>query len=444
MFKKLILLFSVSLPLLSAENDSPVPLSSLSPLAETGRTATGGAWDLGLVATNALYALPGSKVSLYNGYFRPWFWFSPLESTRVDMRGRFTAQEVIQQPLGGSFASEYYGALEVFSVSHRFSSASLSYGRQFFFLGQGLLFSNFADGAAYKQLFGLLSVSVSAFHSGDYGNSLCAINVEGCGSYQVYRLTPGLSADQQPSSAGSRFFGTGELSVMLGESRLYGIGLYSQDLIEDEAYAYHPWYAALGAEGIFLEQFNYLAEFLYQGGSTHSHNGDPASISAFAFVSELSWTLPFWEDSLRPDLITGYAYGSGDSDMATTAYPVRTNTGGSQNAFSYFGSYSLGLAYSSVLSNMQAVFAGLLVRPLERMAMELRGFYYAKAGDGAILDSAATGDGSLGYALDATLSWKFFPDLYLYYGFGWFTPGEAYPSGTEDAMAHLVSLSLSF
>ncbi len=444
MLKKIIIFLAVSLPLFAAENDSPVPIFSLSPLAETGRTATGGAWDLGLVATNALYALPNSEVSLYTGYFRPWFWFSPLENTRVDMRGRFTAQEVIEQPSGGSITSEYYGSLEVFSVSHAFSSAAVIYGRQFFFLGQGLLFSNFADGAAYKQLFGPLSVSASAFHSGDYGTSLCEINVEGCGSYQVYRLTPGLSADEQPASAGSRLFGSAEISAMLSESRIYAIGLYSRDLVEEKDYAYHPWYAALGAEGIFLERFNYLAEFLYQGGTTHNKDAKEASIGAYAILSELAWSMPVLEEALHPDLIVGYAYGSGDSDISTTAFPVKTNIKGSQNAFSYFGSYSLGLAYSAVLANMQAASAGFLVRPLDRMAMELRGFYYAKTGEGVVLDSAATGDGALGYALDATLSWRVFPDLYLYYGFGFFTPGEAYPSGTETTMAHLVSLSFSF
>lgn len=449
------LLLTISTGSVFAQNNTPdstklVPIESLKPL-ETPESSESGAWDLGVTASNIYYASPEADTGLFIGYYRPWAWYSPLKGLRFDARARLNVQEVIDQPEDAGLENTVYGNLEILSVQQRFNKANLSLGRQFFYLGQGLLFSDFADGAIYTQWFNRFAVSAATFHSGDYGDT-CELNIQGCSGYTPYRLTPGLSADQQPAATGQRVFAAGEISSMLGESRTYIIVLYSYDLIEDESYAYNPLWTTAGAEGVFFKRFDYNSELSWQSGTTHSSDGEKTDISAWAVLGELTYTMPVFEEMISPNVSALFATGSGDGDLSSAAYPTQVNTSGDQLAFSYFGSYSLGLSYRPTLTNLQVYSLAFQFRPLNSfhatkdLAIELRGYHYRKSEkSGAVLDpEAVNSNADLGLEGDAVLSWRVLPDVHLYYGFGWFSPGAAYPSGAEDRSAHLVSASFNF
>lgn len=422
----------------------------------------------GMIATNTYYLDPTINPGLYSGFFRPFGKYAYDEKWEFTARANIIVKHYAQQ-LGTLKQTNVVGSFEILSAETKISGHQFMAGRNFYAIEQGLLFANFADGIQYSGKYRFGQVRAFAVYSGDYGSSLCSLNVTGCnGDPGPFVNTPNLLPDSGIQNSGKRLFFAAEyFSPEYLGGQLFGYAMLSRDMISESAsaakYEYNPWYAGVGARGyVGNSAYRYRGEFIYQGGGTYNQvlNGssEATTISAFAALANFTWTMPVLK-SFDPQLLADIAMGSGDGDSTRVTNGSQSNTAGSYNAFQNFGSFSGGLALKPRLANMQVYRLGTYFRPfksnyaLRNLSAQLKYSYYRKSvATGGISDPAATeANADVGHAADLALVYNFKPDVQFFYGFGLFKPGAAYPvtqfdgtSGQAWRYAHLVSLTLIF
>lgn len=422
----------------------------------------------GLIATNTYYMDPTINPGLYSGFFRPFAKYTYDEKWEFSARGLMTVKHYIE-PLGTLKQTNVVGSLEILAGETKFGTHHIMAGRNFYAIEQGLLFANFADGVSYTGKYAFGSVRAFAVFSGDYGSSLCGLNVTGCnGDPSPFVNTPNLAPDAGIQNSGKRVFFAGEyFSPEYLGGQLFAYTLISRDLIKEDGvnakYEYNPWYGGAGLRGyVFNSNYRYRGDFIYQGGSTYNRvlNGssEQTSISAMAMLANFTWTLPMMK-KIDPQLTADFAMGTGDADSSRVNNGSQSNTSGSYTAFQNFGSFSGGLALKPRLANLQVYRLGTYFRPfkstysLRNLSVQLKYSYYRKSVSvGGISDPYATeDDANVGHAADLALVYNVKADVQFFYGFGLFKPGAAYPvlnfDGTDGQAwryAHLVSLTLIF
>lgn len=146
---------------------------------------------------------------------------------------------------------------------------------------------------------------------------------------------------------------------------------------------------------------------------------------------------------LSPHLILGYAFGSGDSDpddgrddaFRQTGFQENETEVGGLTPFRYYGE-----AFDPELSNMSIFTAGLGARPLPGLSLDLVYHYYLQdeASDelrDSALDLEPTGESRrLGSEIDLVVGFEPLEDLHVRGFLGYFMPGRAFASGTDDAL----------
>ncbi|RME88701.1 MAG: hypothetical protein D6767_09725, partial [Candidatus Hydrogenedentota bacterium] len=428
------------------QGDEFVPLSELKPLEIDHDIVNKHILDGGLTASNTYYVDSTLKNNLYIGFYRPYLRYILNETHEFMARGKMTLKHYQKKPNTGKQTSTV-GALEVLQGRLNFGRHRVQVGRFFHRLGKGVLFSNYADGVEYSFLHPYFQAKVAGLYSAEYDKA-CALSLQGCTTEaNPYDIIPNVSADTKPKSAGKRAFGTISLtSPALFGTRLYVLGLYSKDLIKDpstgQKYAYNPWYAGGGLRGfIILPDLRYAVEGYYLGGKTHPKKGgtfkgsEEINIAAWAMQSEVKYTLPVLKDEILPTLIAQYAMGSGDKDRASLSSASAQDKSGKDTSFYYFGVYSAGLALKPELSNLQIMRFGFSLKPFQwtydfrDVILVFKYSLYKKViAEGVISDPLATEKNKdVGSAFDVSLIYKITSELNLYYGFGYFIPGKAYP-----------------
>ncbi|MBN8220533.1 MAG: alginate export family protein [Spirochaetes bacterium] len=422
----------------------------------------------GMIATNTYYIDPTINPGLYSGFFRPFGKYTYNEKWEFTARGNIILKHYAQQ-LGPIKQTNLVGSLEILAGETKIAGHHLMAGRNFYAIEQGLLFANFADGISYSGKYRFGQIRGFAVYSGDYGSSLCALNVTGCnGDPGPFVNTPNLLPDSGIQNSGQRLFFAAEyFSPEYLGGQLFSYFLLSRDMIKESGsntkYAYNPWYGGIGARGYMGNSaYRYRGEFIYQGGGTYNQvlNGvsEATTISAFAALVNFTWSMPVLKN-IDPQLTLDIAVGSGDGDSTRVTNGSQSNTAGNYNAFQNFGSFSGGLALKPRLANMQVYRLGTYFRPfksmyaLRNLSAQLKYSYYRKSvAAGGISDPGATeANADVGHAADLALVFNAKADVQFFYGFGLFKPGGAYPitqydgtSGQAWRYAHLVSLTLIF
>ncbi len=421
----------------------------------------------GLIATNTFYIDPTINPGLYSGFFRPFGKYTYDEKWEFSARGNIIVKHYAQQ-LATLKQTNVVGSLEILSAETKIAGHQIMAGRNFYAIEQGLLFANFADGISYNGKYRFGQIRAFAVYSGDYGSSLCSLNVTGCnGDPGPFVNTPNLAPDSGIQNSGQRLFFAAEyFSPEYLGGQLFSYFLYSRDMIKESAaakYEYNPWYGGIGARGyINNSAYRYRGEFIYQGGSTYNQllNGssEATTISAFAALVNFTWSMPVLKN-FDPQLLADFAIGSGDGDSTRVTNGSQSNTSGNYNAFQNFGSFSGGLALKPRLANMQVYRLGTYFRPfksmyaLRNLSAQLKYSYYRKSvAAGGISDPGATEtNADVGHAADLALVFNAKADVQFFYGFGLFKPGGAYPVTAYDGTAgqawryaHLISLTLIF
>jgi len=424
----------------------------------------------GVIAANTFYQDYSIQKGLFSGFYRPYFKYVYDKKFETLVRGNLTAKRYLEAPANGSQQTSINGALEIFSFEMTLGRHRVNAGRNFFITEQGILFSNFADGASYTGTFEFGTLRAMALHSGEYGTGSCMFGVTGCsGDTNAFVSTPTLAADSGVQNSGRRAFGVVDYSTpeFFG-SVLSGHAMVQKDLITEAAanttrYEYNPYYFGVAAQGYIANaNYRYRIDGIYQGGSVFNAvaNGvsDTAKIQAYAVLANFTWIMPVLT-KIDPQLLVDFAMGSGDGDSTSVSTPSQSNTSGNYTAFQAYGSYSGGLALKPRLTNMTIYRGGVQFRPvkfiyaLRNLGMQIKYSKYMKTvAAGGISDAYATeSNADVGQAIDAAVTFSARSDLQFFYGFGWFKPGAAYPttnsdgtSGTEIRTAHLVSLTLVF
>lgn len=453
------------------KDETPVPAPAMAipePTAEAEAPAKKHYLRGGMIATNTYYIDPTINPGLYSGFFRPFGKYTHDEKWEFTARANIIVKHYVQQ-LGTLKQTNVVGSLEILSAETKISGHQFMAGRNFYAIEQGLLFANFADGIQYSGKYRFGQVRAFAVYSGDYGSSLCALNVTGCnGDPGPFVNTPNLLPDSGIQNSGQRLFFAAEyFSPEYLGGQLFSYFLLSRDMIKESGsntkYAYNPWYGGIGARGYMGNSaYRYRGEFIYQGGGTYNQvlNGvsEATTISAFAALVNFTWSMPVLKN-IDPQLTLDIAVGSGDGDSTRVTNGSQSNTAGNYNAFQNFGSFSGGLALKPRLANMQVYRLGTYFRPfksmyaLRNLSAQLKYSYYRKSvAAGGISDPGATeANADVGHAADLALVFNAKADVQFFYGFGLFKPGGAYPitqydgtSGQAWRYAHLVSLTLIF
>lgn len=430
-------------------------------------------WRVGVLATTNFYQDRQLVKGMESGQYRPYFNYRYRDSLSLLVRGNLSVRHYNERPASGQ-QTQAVGILEVTSFELKAKQHTLTVGRSFYQTEQGFLFANLADGMSYNGAFRLGTLKAWGLYSADYGQSLCAVNITGCGGdLNPFVTTLGLSADSGVTNSGRRVFAAAEYdSPALSFSRFQaqGIlyGLYSKDLISEPVanttrYAYNPYYAGAGAQGyVWSTDIQYRLDGIYQGGKVYNvGNGSTAveaNIHSYAALARIDYILPVLR-SLDSQLNLNFGMGSGDGDATKVATASQSNTSGEYTAFQTFGSFSGGLALKPRLTNLQVYRAGVQLRPLKawyslrNVSLQLKGSYYRKsnAAGGTSDPNASETNADVGFAGDLALAYSVRNDIQFFYGFGVFKPGQAYPDfnsdGTEGRAlraAHIVSLTLVF
>lgn len=464
-----------------------IPLEEMKPLELADGPVNRHSFQYGLSAANTGIA---DSANLSKGFFlgnyRPYFRYLYDEKYLFSARGRVAYEynnslTAAQEATGQTASTALYG-LELFNAEFRFGNHKLTMGRSFFKTGRGLLFANFADGVEYSGVFRYGRITAMGSYSAQYSG--CALSLSGCGfngqiaQKSAYDVTPGRTIDANLPNAGKRFFASLEAeSAQLFGSSAYALAFYSYDLdqstiaatdpatgrIAGQRYTFNPLYFGLGFSGYIVSpRVRYLAEGIYETGTTYNKVNsltgvsEQSTVRAWGITFDLNYALPVFEARLAPGIIFQYAAGSGRDTKAGTgsnpANPSQENLSGSDTNLFYFGYYSAGLALKPKLSNLHVFRAGLQLRPLNHfhwgrnfMTVFKYSYYHKQVAANAISDPNATlGNASVGHGLDAQLVYDFTSDLKLFYAYGAFLPGAAYPSGTDIMQIHILSVNLIF
>lgn len=451
------------------------PLSLPAEVADvTNRTSIG----YGLIASNTFYTDASNDYSIFMGYYRPYAKFLFLEKhsgmIRLNLSNTMYMGDTTNAP-ENAFTPKvelfYFDFLPTYNYK-------ISVGRQFFKVGKGVLFSNYADGLKVKSQFGNAVGELFVAYSGAYGS--CFISIEGCGDNvrNPYSVIPGITPDASSgwdaTGIGQRLFVGLDWKIgFIPGSEQYLSVLYSRDLMKEEQgiqykLKYHPVYLAAGSKGyIFLPELRYHLEGIIQSGTTYSLMQTEASrITAGAFLFDLAYGIPLQNKKYKPNLLFQFAMASGDEDKMSVNLPTGTNVKKADSAFFYFGNYSGGLGLKPMLSNLMVVRGGFNVRPAASwypgrdLTLLVKYSYYKKrVAEGVVSDERAisvytagldsthdhTSTMVLGSAVDTTVVWKVTSDLNIYYNMGIFLPGNAFFE--EDQVTesvHLLSATLMF
>ncbi len=472
-----------------------VPLADLPPLDVDKAPANTHILTFGMTANNAYYADSTLNNNIFLGFYRPYMTYYLNEKHGFDVRGRLQIRAYEKKPSSGK-QTELVGALEVMRFILKFDGHNLEVGRRFYRLGRGIVFNNYGDGFAYRFNHKYIGIKAVGMFSGEYG-SLCQLSIQGCTtSNNPYEVDPNRTFDATVTNPGQRvFYGGMVKSPSFLGAQLYAMGLFTNDLIDESGLSsstqktkFNPYYAGGGVRGfIWNANYRYSFEGIYSGGTTQdlisNNTNNQSSISSTAFLAEFKWTIPWLQNLIKPGLNLQAAYGSGEEDLDSsgnagtanhTILPSKSNSVGNYNTFYTFGTFSGGLALKPQLSNIMVGRAGISLKPLYKF-YAFRGLglvttysIYQKAkAKGFISDTTAVevteSNGSftstnkpidskdIGWAIDTVLIFNFTSDVKVFYAFGLFKPGKAYPAkdtsgkdGRRFRTTHFISLNLTF
>ena len=317
-------------------------------------------------------------------------------------------------------------------------------GRQFTQVGRGFVLADILDGAQYTRQQGQLELNL--FY-GTTPNRILNVDTSIIGFNQgLTHHNFGFLEAAYTHRAGNRYYAYHVSQVDHSES------LNAAQAALD--FRYNSSYTGIGGNIRITPRLLLLTEAALEGGSTLAATaGRRVDVEASFFEALALWQLKGANDGL---VQAEYAYGSGDPQRGN----VTDTFGGKRNGTTdenwlYFGRIETGLALSPRLSNLHMARVGYQqrirldgrnVHPTDPLIGVKFTEYYKDHQDGAISDTLASVSAKhVGGAADAYIAWRIWSDTVLNLQYGLFSPGAAYPAGTQDnTQRFLASTTLSF
>ena len=363
--------------------------------------------------------------------FRLWMNMKFSKKTAVYLRGKFQHAELLNPTSSTSSDSTATVIdLDLGYFSLKLDSLHLTLGRNYFKLGQGVLFNGIADGLGLDLNLGKLKLS--AF--GNYTGLLVA------------DTNPYNASSEDMSDGAKRIFAGLAVKLIPGSAFTF----YAGSLLQRDQgdYPYNSVYFFGGLEMNWTTTFQSTLEVIYQIGESPSSSGTE-DIKAMAAVFS---TKLFFFDTKASGLTLDLAYASG-SDNRNYIYPggsTTTMTAGDDKQFYSFGVYSTGFVFEPDLVNLIYGSLSFQFRPFKSglfrdSSLRLSASYYMKADKDAPIseDADVSGEAALGLAFDLQYSWRILSDLSLTLGYGVFLPGTAF-SDDGLQMLGMAGISLAF
>jgi len=329
----------------------------------------------------------------------------------------------------------------------------LTLGRQFFNVGQGIVYSEVNDGI-------LLSTTLGNWDLNLFGSRTIG------GEDNVDRST-NLEGNE-------RYFYGAELAYtgIVGHRQyVYFVGQEDQSggptpvLRADgtnikQAFDYDSQYLGLGLSGQLFRNFGYRAEGIWERGRSEPdrtlgnlaqalNTGHRDMIDAYAFDIGLDWYI---DAKSRPRISLDYALASGDEDRENVTDTIEGNRPGTKDRnFLYFGFMDSGFSFAPRFSNISFIRIDGSFRPFydtrhfDKMETGLTYYYYQKhQREGGVSDSQANkAHRTLGSEIDVYMNWKALSDLSHSLRYGVFLPGSAFSDKTARHY-YLCSITYSF
>lgn len=319
--------------------------------------------------------------------------------------------------------------------------ATLTLGRQYFFIGRGIAYSATNDGVK-------LTLNPNKFFIKSFLSKT-----------QPYEDNVDPSVPNY-EKRGERVFAGTELTYLgIPNNVIYAYGLIQRDETDattaTQDYNYHSKYFGLGFEGNSQNNDGYWLEIIKQKGRNFTDASDVAlekrDIDAWALDMGLKH---YFKNIFRPKVEFEYAYGSGDRDRDRVDY---TNGGGNiygeDKNFLYFGGFYGGYALSPRLSNLNAWKIEGSIKPLAHfksfkdIIVGLKYWLFRKDKEKAgIYDTDATQPSKdIGSEIDAYVYYNITKRMFWLLRYGVFLPGKAYPGNTQAHTKYVYTrLTITF
>lgn len=232
--------------------------------------------------------------------------------------------------------------------------------------------------------------------------------------------------------------------------------LPSPPFIPNINFDYNSQYLGFGTTGGLAAQLVYVAEFVYEFGTSMS---DPLrvpvggvqseeNINAFAARGELIYLFSDRNNS-RAEFETIFA--SGDGDRLSTTDTVGGNQSRSDDtAFNSLGFVNTGLAFSPSLSNLMSFRLGASTSPFvqydgfEYFQVGADVFFLSKLDPDAPIDEPTSRNHFLGFETDLYVNYRITSDLAVSARYGVFFPSAAIASERDTRHFVFLGMTLSF
>lgn len=201
-----------------------------------------------------------------------------------------------------------------------------------------------------------------------------------------------------------------------------------------------PVHAGGRVTGEIVKDFEYwLQGGVVAGRTLNPVTGERNSLRGLGADSGATYT---FDATVKPSVTLAFAYGSGDDDSTDGTDRAFRQTGLHDNQdrfngvtrFKYYGE-----VLDPDLSNLFIYTAGVGIKPSKRTSLDVIYHYYDQSEEVAGLR-----DTELGQEVDIVLGVNEIRNLNFEVAFGYFFPGDAFPSGADSAWQLTTELSYEF
>jgi Alginate export len=329
-------------------------------------------------------------------------------------------------------------------------SADATVGRQFLFLGRGIVYALTADGVSLdwtcQKWNGLLFGSRSIGHFDNIDESIPGdsrssreffggqIEYEGFDHVKpyFYAVVQRDLSDESPPLATQEFD---------YDSEYYGIGFLGEAL------------CGSGADACGIRNLQYFGEFIIERGSSFGIDAvaDQDPIRSWAFDVGTTY---YCQNRCKTRVLAEFARASGDPDRRSPQNTLIGNVAGtSDHGYLGFGFLNTGISFAPQFSNLEFTRLGAAFRPfpetyqcnLSELELSTSLFLYWRPEENAgVSDIRADipGDHYLGSEVDLYLNWRVSSDVVLQANYGVFSPnGDSF---SVDRTRHFVSFGITW
>lgn len=207
----------------------------------------------------------------------------------------------------------------------------------------------------------------------------------------------------------------------------------------------NPIFYGLSLRGEVFDDLDYWLELAHVRGRSESNK-----LRGFGFDSGFTYE---FDVPLKPSIVLGYAFGSGDDNPSDKVDRNFRQTGLQDNNAKFNGITKIkyyGEMFDPELSNLAIVTGGIGIRPTRKISIEFIYHYYRqhKRSD-EIRDAEVDEDPDglnkiLGQEIDFVAAYRSKPHIKASLVLGYFMPGQAFPREADNSLIAEIKIQYDF